>query len=334
MCSGGGGETRQAPNLQPQFDEINRNNAWARGVVDQDIGFRGQVYDQSVPRQQQLYNMATQVAQQQLGAAGDLTGAGRQQMDMYKQTYMPIEQQQALMSQGGLDMSGDNLSALASRLGVDPAQAAQMMQLSRGAMENRARQGMTDARASANSAFAQQSRELMRRGFDPARVSAAAAQLANAQTLAGVGAANQGRAQARGELMQNTMNTANFGRNALGAAGSLYGAGGNLGTSGLANQNVGFMSALPYAQYKSGGVANALGMAGMGNQAALGVGGLMNQQYKTEADVQAAQAQAMGQGLAGLGQLAGTAAGYAAGGPAGGAAGNALTNYFVPKFTF
>lgn len=304
MCSGGGVNSRPAPNLQPQFDEINKNNAWARDVVNKDIDFRGQVYDQSVPRQQQLYNMASQVAQQQLGAAGDLTGAGRQQLDMYKQTYMPIEQQQALMSQGGLEMSGDNLSALASRLGVDPAQAAQMMGLARGAMETRARQGMTDARASANSAFAQQSRELMRRGFDPARVAAAAAQLANQQTLAGVGAANQGRAQARGELMQNTMNTANFGRNALGAAGSLYGAGGNLATSGLANQNIGFMSALPYAQYRSGGVANALGMAGMGNQAAMGIGGIQMDQYKTDLKAESDRQAAIAQGLSGLGSAA------------------------------
>ena len=283
MCSGGG-NTPKAPDLSAQTAEIERNNAWARDTVNKDIAFRQGVYDQSKPQQQRLYDMASQVAAQQLGHAGDLGAAGKQQLDMYRGTYMPIEQRQALMSQGGLEMGDGNLAALASSLGIDPAQAAQMMALSRGAMETRAQQGMTQAKAASNNAFAQQARNLTRMGGDPARITAAAAQLANQQALAGVGAANQGRAQARGELFQNTANTANFGRNALGAAGQMYGLSGNLGTSGLANQNIGFMSGLPYAQFASGGVGNVLGAAGLGNQASLGVGGLMNQQYKDSFD--------------------------------------------------
>lgn len=312
MCSGGG--DKKAPDMSGLQSSMDANNAKAWDAVNKDQTMRNQVYADSKPGQQRLEAMASRIANQQLGVADEAHGFAREQLGDYRSTYRPIEQQQAMMSQGGLDMSQADVGALASRLGIDPAQAQQMLSLSRGAMENRARQAVTQSNASANSAYGQGLRQLTRMGGDPRRLAQAAAGMAGQQTLASANAANQARTGARNELMQNTAATANYGRNMPNTALQYYGLGTNAGNSGLAAQNAGYMSALPYAQYASGGVGNALGAAGLGNQSALGMGGLMNQQYNTDVGRQNAQDASNAAAWQGLGQAAGMVAGMPSGG--------------------
>ena len=57
----------------------------------------------------------------------------------------------------------------------------------------------------------------------------------------------------------------------------------NAGTGAVGNAGVGANAWLPGAQYASGGVGNQLGAAQMGINSQLGLGGLMNSGFSTQA---------------------------------------------------
>lgn len=75
---------------------------------------------------------------------------------------------------------------------------------------------------------------------------------------------------------------ASFGRNMPNTAGQAYGLATQAGNSAVANQNAGFMSGLPYAQFAAGAYGTQLGAAGLGGQQALGMGNIMNQGYSNQ----------------------------------------------------
>lgn len=254
-------------------------------AANEDLAFRRQVYDESKPRQQQLYDLANSVAQQQIRIADANEGRAQEQWDMYQKSYRPNELQTIADAYGMQYLSESDRAQLNDLITggggglTDAARMSAMQALALRAQEAAASQAATRANAGVNSAFAQQSRALSRMGGDPARLAAAAAQLGSQQSLARVGAANQARDVAATQGLGLRSGVANFGRNMPNTAAQAFGLATQAGNSADANANTGFMSGLPYAQFASGGYGTQLGAAGLGGQQALGMGNVMNQGY-------------------------------------------------------
>jgi anti-sigma28 factor (negative regulator of flagellin synthesis) len=324
----------------PDYGPLAASNAEAARIAQEtareDLAFRRQVHQESLPREQQLYNLASQVATQQMGIAGANEQRAAQQWQQHQQTFRPIEQQMALESYGSQFLGDQDVQGLQAAIASgDQVAINRYTQLgsqaagtryqglmdaadlkARGIASTEAVGAKTAAAADINSAYAQQARGLMRMGGQPNQIAAAAAQMANQQALARVGAANntyrsvynQERGIARNDAANQFGMTergvglragaASFGRNMPNTAAQSYGLATQAGNSAVANQNAGFMAGLPYAQYQSGGVANQLGAAGLQQQGNLGLANLQNQAY-------GAQMQAHGQGMAGLGAAVG-----------------------------
>ena len=280
----GGSSPAPAP-AAPDYGPIAASNKEsaeiAKQAADADLAFRKQVYEESKPGQGRLQTLAEQVANAQLGYMGDQSTMAKEQNAYYGKTFKPLEQMMAMQSQGGMDMSDADVATLANRLGIDPAQAAEMMRVTKGGWENEALRAQTQAQASSNSAYGQGLRALTRAGGDPNRLANAAAGLAQGQTLAQAGAMNQARNSAKAQAIGLTSGAASFGRNMPNTAGQMYGLANQSGTSSVGNANTGFMSGLPYAQFQSGAYGTQLGAAGLQQQGALGLGGLMSRDYGT-----------------------------------------------------
>lgn len=106
---GGKGDSPDAPDYS-QIAAANEQAAkYAKESADADLAFRKDVYKDSLPRQNQLYDLASQVAQQQLGL-GNLTQQQAEQQDAsYNATYRPIELQTVLDSLGSQYLSEDDV---------------------------------------------------------------------------------------------------------------------------------------------------------------------------------------------------------------------------------
>ena len=324
---GGGGGSAPPPPAAPDYSPIAASNEaaakYAKEAADNDLAFRKTVYEESKPGQTRLQDLAKQVADAQLGYMGDQSKMAKDQNEYYGKTFKPLEQQVAMESMGAMDMSDADVASLADRLGIDPAQAASMLGLAKRSTESQATQAQTMAQAQANNAYGQGLRALTRSGGDPRRLAAAAAGMAGRQTLAGVGAANNARNQAKAQGMSLRAGATAFGRNMPNTAGQMYGLAGNSGNAAVGNANTGFMSGLPYAQFAAGGYGSQMGAAGLQQQGALGMGGLMSRDYGTAMSGYGSQLNYMGNqggGADPFGQMLGMGVGAFMGG-AGGAAG-------------
>lgn len=375
----------QPPDLGPYAAASEKAAQLAYDSAQQDLAFRQQVYQDSLPRQQQLQQLATQVAQQQLGISGANEQRAAEQWNLYQNIYQPLERQVATDAMGGQFLTPEERR----QLQADPSLAGQFSQLAadrqaqeqvsgiRGATgQNVAQlqglrdqglagiQGLRDqelqflagreardragVRAGINNAYGQQARNFSRFGGDSNRLAAMSGQIANQQALASVGGMNQlsrsygelthgvrqgagqqalalqqgyGREQlgmeagSRDQERQVMANrylqgaglragAASFGRNMPNTAAQAYGMSGQAGNAAVTNQQAGFSSALPYAQFQSGAYGTGLGAAGIGGQQALGLGNLATNVYGSQAQVAAGN-------MAGLGQLAGMGLWYA-----------------------
>lgn len=269
----------QAPNLQPTAAATEKAAELSYQAAQDDLAFRKQVYQDSLPRQKELEDLAARVANKQYDAMDQQMRFADDQKGYYDATYKPLEMQMVLQSIGGMDMSDDQLRQAAAKLGINPDEAVYSMALQRGAADNAAQRAMSQSRASANSAFAQQARNLTRMGGDANRIANAAATLASNQTLTDVQASNAAREGAYNKQIGLTAGAASFGRNMPNTAGQMYGLANSSGSSAVGNQNAGLMAGLPYANYMSGGYGSQLQAAGLAQQGALGLGGLQMQGY-------------------------------------------------------
>lgn len=108
----GGGGKGDAPDA-PDYREIAASNRYAAErayeSAQADLDFRREVYQNSLPRQNQLYDLASQVAQQQLASSIDTQNQARQQIDSYNSTYRPIELQTVLDSLGSQYLSEEDV---------------------------------------------------------------------------------------------------------------------------------------------------------------------------------------------------------------------------------
>lgn len=301
------------PNMQPVADAQAAASEYGYKAANEDLAFRKQVYEESKPRQQALYELATRVANQQMGIADENQGFAREQQDFYRKTYQPNEMQTMADAYGQQYLGDDDRAQLndlvAGKGDLDAAGRMSALQgLGRKAEEGAASAAEARAAAGVNATFGQTMRGITRRGLDPNRLVAAAAQLNNQQVAVRAGAANQARESVRGQMMGLRTGVANFGRNMPNTAGQAFGLATQAGSSGVANQNAGYMSGLPYAQFQSGGYGTQLGAAGLGTQGALGMGGVMNNLYGI-------QMQGYGAEMGALGTAVGMGAGmYARGG--------------------
>lgn len=251
-----------------------------------DLAFRQGVYNDQKPYQQQLSDLAKQVAEQQLGASNKQEAVADENNDYWKKTYQPVERQTVMDAMGSRYLSAadrqslsDIVSGTSTLTGKDLT--TEMDRLARAAGEGSAQQADTRAQAQTNSAFQQQSQNLTRMGGNPARLAAAAASLAQNQSLARIGAQNSARDSAMNTATGLRTGVANFGRNMPNTALQSGALANQSGNSAVTNSNTGYLSNLPYAQYVSGATPNSIGAAQVGVQGALGVGGLMNQGYNT-----------------------------------------------------
>jgi anti-sigma28 factor (negative regulator of flagellin synthesis) len=343
---GKGSAAPPAPNYAPMQAASDYAADKAYAAADNDLAFRKQVYEDSKPREQQLYELANQVAQQQIGIADANEGRAAQQWQQHQTTFRPLEEQMALESYGSQYMDDDQVAALQaaiasgdqaainrlSRQGAD-AQGAQyqsaMDQADASARTKASGEGaLAASRAAAdiNASYAQQARGLMRMGGDPNRIAAAAGNLANQQALIRSGAANMARDTAyqteRGIARSDAANrfgmtdrgiglragAASFGRNMPNTAAQAYGLATNAGSAAVGNQNQGFMAGLPYAQFAAGGYGNQLGAAGIAQQGALGMGGIMSGDYRAGLNYAGQQAAGSGAMTGSLIGAAGTVA--------------------------
>lgn len=217
------------------------------------------MYAESRPHQQRLYDLASQVAQQQLGFADKSAARGDQQWQEYVSTYLPAERQ---MVRDAMEYDA-------------PARRERLRS-----------EAMMDTSSALGAQEGVMRRELARMGANPNSGRYLGLQRMS-KVLGAATTAGAGNAAARGledKAISLRAGAASFGRNMPNTAGQSLGLATQAGSAATANQNQGFMAALPYAQFASGGVGNQLGAAGLGVQGNLGMGGLMNQAYTAQAN--------------------------------------------------
>lgn len=304
MCCG---SAPPPPDYGPIASANEASARYAKEAADADLAFRRQVYNESLPQRQELYDLARRVAEQQLGISDESAARASEQWQDYKNTYRTNELSTMADAYGQQYLGGADRTQLNELITggggtmTDAARLGLLQELGNRAEEGAAAQAAQRAGGEVNRTFGQQSRMLARYSAgDPSRAAAMATRLGNQQALVSAGAANQAREATRTRGVGLRTGVANFGRNMPNTAGQAFGLATQAGSSAVGNQNAAFMSGMPYAQFATGGTGNQIGAAGLGVQANLGLGGLMNQSY-------AAQSQAAGQGLAGLGMLGGMA---------------------------
>lgn len=106
---GGKGGRGRAPNFEPVAAATREAALYAKEAADADLAFRREQYETSLPYQRQLYDLASQVAQQQLGLGRLSEDQARQQLDSYNATYRPMELQTVLDSLGSQYLSDDEV---------------------------------------------------------------------------------------------------------------------------------------------------------------------------------------------------------------------------------
>lgn len=374
LFGGGKGDAPEAPDYSQIAASNEQAAKYAQESAEADLAFRTRQYEDSIPRQNQLYDLASQVAQQQLGLGNLTQQQAEQQNDSYNATYRPMELQTVLDSLGSQYLSEDDVKqaiqyltnpeydetpVMATRqranttytpetietvktetgefepVGLqqrflpqglqgkgqrapapgpstttttstvkqnpvttytdeefqsgtrrvlnrdyEAARALGIDGLAKKAQEGAARQAGEKSQAQVNSATDQQTRALARMGLNPARFQAAAADISQRQALTNVNAQNGARTDVANRQIGLRTGVANFGRNMPNTVGQAVTGSTNAGSAAVGNQNTGFQSGLPYAQFQAGGYVGQQNAAGLRQAGSLGLGQLMNQGYQ------------------------------------------------------
>jgi hypothetical protein len=281
---GGSGSAPGAPNYGDVIAGTNAASKLATDAAWDDYNFRNQFWNDSKDRRDALLRFAGQVAEQQLGLARGAESAGRDQWDMYNNTFKPVEMSTAVDSFGGQylsDAEADQLSRILSgEAGLSTGDAQrQAYALSRTAEGRAGNQAATRAVAGNNAATAQAMRAVQRMGGDPNKFAAATADLASRQALVGADASNRAREGVRDRQAGLRMGTATFGRNLPNTALQFGALSGQIGNSAVTNAQTGANAELPFAQFRVGGAPTYLGAAALQQQGALGLGNIQSRDY-------------------------------------------------------
>lgn len=305
-----GGSAPAAPDYTPIATANAESAKLASDSAANDLAFRKEQYTNSIPYQKQLYDLSSQVAQQQLAASKSQQGLADQQTASYNSTYRPMEFQTALDSLGANYLSDEDV-AQAKGLMSNPNystgdNAVALNALTRKAANNAANQATTQADAESANAVGQATRSAQRMGLNPARLTANLAATAPQEALTSVNAANTARNNVTNAGAGLRIGVANFGRNMPNTSNQSVATATNSGNSAVGNQSTGFNSGLTYPNYVSGGTQNAISAAGLGINANLGLGGLMSNTYGNQLNYASQQ----GSGLGGfLGTVVGAGTG-------------------------
>lgn len=271
MTLEGGGKGSQP--ATPDYSSIAQSNSEAAKIAQQtareQMAFQRQVYNESKPQQERLYDMASRVANQQMEISNQNQQHANQQWNYYDQTYKPLEQRM-----------------------VNEAQTYD----SKARQEQQAGQATADVRAQMNNVNAQQNRALLGMGVNPN--SGRFAGLNKAQAVQ-TGASTAGAATgARNAVVDKGIGlragAAGFGRNMPNTAAQAYGLATGAGSAAVGSQNTGFMAGTAYPGLLNSGYNNMIAAQGQQINANLGYGQLLNQGYGVQAGMYNANAGAEG----------------------------------------
>lgn len=245
-----------APDYTPIAQANKEAAEYAYRAADNDLAFRREVYNDSKTDRERLLTLVDSVTQGQLTDAQTARDRSTEQWNQYKTTFKPIE---------------EKMAAEAMAYGGEADQA------------QKAGQAVSDVRQQAGLARASMERNMASMGVNPNSGKFAAMANANsmAEAASAAGGANSARIAAKDKGIALRAGAAAFGRNQVNTAGQMAGQSTATGNAATGNANMGYMSALPYAQYASGGTGSALSAAGISTQANLGLGGLMSADYRT-----------------------------------------------------
>lgn len=248
------------------------------------LDFTKQVYADSAPRTEELYQLARQVAQQQMGIADSNQAKADAQWKMYENQFAPVERQGVLDAFASPYLNDADRQSLynivSGTSGLSGAGVtSEMDRLAEAGAQGAARQAIAQSDAEAANAAGQVFREQMRYGLNPARAGAFAKELQANLYATRAGAANQALTQSRDKYLGLRTGVENFGRNMPNTAGQAFGIAGQLGNSAVANQNTATLSALPYSSFMAQGYGAPLQAAQIAQGGALGYAGLQNQLY-------------------------------------------------------
>lgn len=250
------------------------------GFAREQLSFEKQKYADSLPQQNRLYDLANEVAKQQMDIAGQNQKQATEQWDYYKNTFQPVEQKM-----------------------VDEANNYD----SKARQEQQAGQATADVRTQMANANAQNNRAMMGMGVNPN--SGRFAGLNKAQSVSAGASAAGAATGARNAVVDKGIGlragAASFGRNMTNTAAQSYGLATNAGNSAVGNANTGYMGTLANAGLVNPGYSNGIAAGNGQIQANLGLGSLMNQGYLGQLGY-------AGQQAAGTGSMIGTGVGTAA----------------------
>lgn len=281
MTLEGGGKGSAPP--PPDYSGIAASNEAAARVsaevAREQLAFQKDVYNRSIPQQERLEKLATDVATQQMQISDANQKQADEQWNYYKGTFQPVEKRM-----------------------VDEA----MTYDSKARQEQQAGQATADVRSQMANVNAQQNRALTGMGVNPN--SGRFAGLSKSQAVQ-AGAMQAGAATgARNAVVDKGIGlragAASFGRNMTNTAAQAYGLATGAGSAAVGNQNTGFMAGAAYPQLLNSGYSNNIAASGQAINANLGLGQLMNTGYGIQANM-------YGQQQAGQGAMMGSAMGMA-----------------------
>lgn len=309
MCS----SSAPAP-AAPDYSQVaaaNEQSAQlAATAASNQLDFDKQQYSDAQPFTQAMEALSTQAANSDISAQDQSNSEAAKQWQQYETAYAPNENQQIMDAYGSQNLSDDDRQKLSDIIngkstlaGSDQTMA--LDQIARNSAEGAATQATTQTQAMADSAFAQQSRQLARMGADPNKIAFAAANLANNQTANNLTAANTARNTAINQGTVLRSGVANFGRNMPNTAAQAYGTGTNAGNSAVASSSAAATANLPEASLVNSGFGSQIQAGQIGVNSALGMGSLLNGQYGIQSGIVNSQNQV----AAGNAQGAGAAVG-------------------------
>ena len=232
-----------SPPPAPDYSGIAAANSesarYSKEAADNDLAFRRQVYDESKPGQAAMKDLATRVAESQLGDAETARGRGAE-------AYGDWQKYGRQLQQRGVDE--------ANAYGGEADQVAG------------AGRAISDVRQQAGLARGINSRAMTAMGVNPnsGRFAGLGREMAMTEAGMAAGGANNARVMARDKgigLRAGALAGMTGQQNVAGQNIGLATASGN---SGVGNANAGFRSGLPYAQFATGATGHQIAAAGQG----------------------------------------------------------------------
>lgn len=280
VCSLDFGDSPDPPDYTPIAEANDRSAELAKQAADDNLAFQKEQYAWLKPYVQDQLEIGSDAAKIQIQQAAKADARGDEQYNQYQSTFRPIEE---TMAQEAMDYGSE---ADQARVAKDAGSTvSQNFESTRKASAKR----LAEMGVNPNSG-------VMQAAERESAVQEAAARSA-AMTGAATAAKDKGIALRAG--------AASFGRNQVNSAGQSLAQSTSTGSTAAGTAGAGINSGLGVGSTIASGYGMQQSAANSSIQANLGLGGLMNSSYQTQAQQAAANS-------AGIGQLIGTGATLAA----------------------